>query len=101
MLSSCPTCGAVEPGKSAAAVLLGLVWGPMLGCSISMYGIAVRPDFDSAAHTGEAEDADGDGFVAESAGGDDCDDGDDEVYPEADEQLGDGVDSNCDGEDDT
>jgi hypothetical protein len=42
-------------------------------------------------------DADGDGYYAED---DDCDDGDDTIYPGAPEAAGDGVDSDCDGEDD-
>ena len=47
------------------------------------------------------EDLDGDGYVAEGAGGDDCNDDDGSVHPGAAETAGDGVDSNCDGEDDT
>ena len=43
-------------------------------------------------------DADGDGVDAEDYGGVDCDDGDPDVYPGADE-ICDGVDSDCDGED--
>jgi hypothetical protein len=46
----------------------------------------------------ELTDADGDGYYAEQ---DDCDDDDADVHPDADETPGDGIDSNCDGEDDT
>jgi hypothetical protein len=46
-------------------------------------------------------DADEDGYVSEDQGGDDCDDDDPSVHPDADEVPGDGLDSNCDGEDDT
>ena len=42
-------------------------------------------------------DADGDGFVAASVGGLDCDDGDAGVWPGADELLASGVDEDCDG----
>ena len=41
-------------------------------------------------------DADGDGFVSIAQGGDDCDDGNPDVYPGATEVC-DGVDNNCDG----
>ena len=40
-------------------------------------------------------DADGDGYVADVAGGDDCDDTDADVYPGSLE-IADGIDSNCD-----
>ena len=43
-------------------------------------------------------DNDGDGYTPEDG---DCDDNNPEVNPGADETPGDGVDSNCDGEDDT
>ncbi|MDP6932343.1 MAG: MopE-related protein, partial [Myxococcota bacterium] len=45
-------------------------------------------------------DADADGFDSENAGGDDCDDEDEDVYPEAEDEWYDGVDANCDGIDD-
>lgn len=41
-------------------------------------------------------DADGDGFDSVETGGSDCDDGDADIHPEADERC-DGVDTNCDG----
>jgi hypothetical protein len=42
-------------------------------------------------------DADGDGYVAEVAESDDCDDGDEDVNPGATETC-DGIDNNCDGD---
>ena len=43
-------------------------------------------------------DNDGDGWAAEEG---DCDDNNPDIHPEAREIAGDGVDSNCNGEDDT
>jgi hypothetical protein len=45
-------------------------------------------------------DADGDGFLSEAAGGDDCDDNDATVHPGANETWYDGIDSDCAGDDD-
>jgi hypothetical protein len=44
-------------------------------------------------------DVDGDGFDARAAGGNDCDDFDDEIHPGATEVPRDDVDQNCDGDD--
>jgi len=58
-----------------------------------------RPDSGfTFVDTSSTEDADGDGYSPSSG---DCDDTVASVHPTADETLGDGVDSNCDGEDDT
>ncbi len=46
------------------------------------------------------KDADGDGFADQDCGFDDCDDSDPTINPAAPEAPGDGVDSNCDGDDD-
>lgn len=46
------------------------------------------------------QDADGDGYLAEYAGGEDCDDGDPAVNPGVTETWYDGIDANCDGADD-
>ncbi|MCB9674797.1 MAG: putative metal-binding motif-containing protein [Alphaproteobacteria bacterium] len=45
-------------------------------------------------------DADGDGYLAVSVGGTDCDDADDGVHPGAQDPWYDGVDANCDGRSD-
>jgi hypothetical protein len=45
-------------------------------------------------------DNDGDGYDAIEVGGDDCDDDDDDVHPDADDAWYDGVDSDCAGNDD-
>ncbi len=44
-------------------------------------------------------DADSDGYQDENCGGDDCDDSNADIHPNADDPCGDGVDQNCDGTD--
>ncbi len=87
---TCPHCGALAPGvrvPSAAAALLGLA---LAGCpdpnkdAVALYGV-------------EATDEDGDGWLSTE----DCDDADETIHPEAEETPGDGIDSNCNDEDDT
>ena len=43
-------------------------------------------------------DADSDGHLKESCGGDDCDDSDSNTYPGATEDCADGGDNDCDGD---
>ncbi|MCB9744283.1 MAG: putative metal-binding motif-containing protein [Alphaproteobacteria bacterium] len=95
---SCPHCGATlkvcQRGyvKTAAAALMGFA-AMSAGCvGQPKYGM---PD---TAIDSVVEDADGDGFTV-AAG--DCDDDNADVHPDAEETAGDGVDSNCDGSDDT
>ena len=94
---ACPSCGANWPAVTAstAVVLLGLV---LAGCGTSqaLYGVVVT---DRGGDT-SGQDRDGDGFVGEDGGGDDCDDDNEDVNPDAAETPGHGLDSNCDGEDD-
>lgn len=59
-----------------------------------------RPTIEIPLAGTAGEDADGDGYSAEYAGGDDCDDGNPSVNPGEDEVWYDGVDANCDGADD-
>jgi hypothetical protein len=47
---------------------------------------------------GGCDDSDGDGYGAESCGGYDCDDGDDNINPGEDEICNNGKDDDCDGE---
>ena len=97
---ACPNCNApTSPGRCAhcgldarrgalsgfrAVTLLGL--GLIAtSCAQAEYGVIMTLD-----------DADGDGYSTL----DDCNDADDTVFPGAQEIAGDGVDSDCDGEDD-
>ena len=93
----CPHCAQPSSVPSSAALLLSLV----LSCSedsdsgkdsasttpVPLYGVSYTVD------------ADGDGFLSEDSGGDDCDDTDPDVHPGADDPAGDGVDADCDGAD--
>lgn len=90
---ACPHCGgsACRSGLSKSAILLGFAL--VAGCD------KVDTDTgDPQAEYGVAiVDADEDGYDA----GSDCNDDDATIHPDADETPGDGVDSDCDGEDDS
>jgi hypothetical protein len=101
--SVCPHCGAdcalsrgsALPSLSpaAAALMVGLAATGCIGTgdggdAVALYGV---PD------TGYV-DNDGDGYSVRDG---DCDDDDDAIHPEAEETAGDGIDSNCNDEDDT
>ncbi|MEE2751655.1 MAG: putative metal-binding motif-containing protein [Myxococcota bacterium] len=128
--NECPHCGAVVSGgggrllKTAGAAMLGLTLSA--GCDQPQpdYGIPdtgdtgeAQPDYGvpdtgetgigedtgpsdlyGVPDTGMYTDQDGDGYT-EADG--DCDDSDASIHPGAQETPGDGVDSNCDGNDDT
>ena len=100
--TECPHCGtsiASGGGKlltTAAAAMLGL----SVGACQSAYGVgdsASQAEY-GVADTGMLVDDDGDGY-SETDG--DCDDANADIHPDAEETAGDGVDSNCDGEDDS
>ncbi|MSP54147.1 MAG: hypothetical protein EXR69_00845 [Myxococcales bacterium] len=107
---SCPFCAAsiARPAAgpmrlpTAASIALGLGLSGCIGTSslVAAYGAAPTDRADTAEETGGV-DADADGYYAVSSGGTDCNDEDATVHPEATETAGDGLDSNCDGEDDT
>jgi hypothetical protein len=93
-VSSCPHCLSRFPSTSsriptAAALLMGL---GMAGCDQAVEDIYGVPNFDTAFRADE----DGDGFSVV----DDCDDEDSSIYPGAEEIPGDGIDQNCNGDDD-
>ena len=91
----CAHCGAKRCRNhqlSTAAFLLGLaVAAP--GCMFE----PTQSDYTGAS-TEDMADDDDDGWTV---GGGDCDDVDPDVNPDATETPGDGVDSNCNDEDDT
>lgn len=100
----CPHCGekhaCTRRALSPQAAMLGLsLMAP--GCFLNN----THSDYTGAATGGggwdsgtEYTDDDGDGYSEDQG---DCDDADALRYPGAEETPGDGVDSNCDGEDDT
>ena len=111
-LSSCHHCGGFVPAGAEAC--------PHCDNSLSVKGMSLNrfARFFMATTAGSAfcltlmacygappcedgTDPDNDGYDAEGACTiEDCNDDDDTVFPGADEIAGDGVDSNCDGEDD-
>ena len=68
-------------------------WSLLLGSGLSA---CANPTEDARPAYGvDIVDMDGDGFSVEQ----DCDDEDPDINPDAEEILDDGIDSNCDGED--
>ncbi|MEY3210918.1 MAG: putative metal-binding motif [Pseudomonadota bacterium] len=96
---ACPHCGTKlrDCGlrHTAAAALMGLA---LVGCGDKdPSDSAAAPEY-GVADTSYLADADDDGVTI---GDGDCNDDDAAVNPGATETAGDGVDSNCDGSDDT
>ena len=97
----CPRCAegsSATPGLPKPSLRLTTLMG--LGLNVAVFGCV--SDKYGMGETGfgadeGAADMDGDGYDEY----DDCDDDDPDIHPEAEETPGDGVDSNCDGNDDT
>ena len=106
MLKPCSTCGTPTHSERSCAHCQAAPMGsatPLLAGAIALLGLGLGACTDSSvvALYGVPDsgyvDADADGVPAR----DDCDDENADIYPDAPETAGDGVDSNCDGEDDT
>ncbi len=77
---------------------------PCLAGNVCRDGLTCDTGLDGGTCVAEGDcqepDADGDGFAADRCGGDDCDDGDPAINPDADENCTNGVDDDCDGDTD-
>src|SRR6187200_707628 len=93
---ACPHCGSSPVGRTAAAALLGLGLIGLPAC-VSMYGLEVTDKHRGDTADTAVVDLDRDGWGADE----DCAPDDPSIHPEAEETPGDGVDSDCDGADDT
>jgi hypothetical protein len=93
---TCPHCSHGERRKRGTSLSAAFLLGAM-GVACDLTSNETQPLYGAAMDTGEM-DMDGDGFTPNNG---DCDDMDESIHPEAEEILDDGVDQNCDGEDNT
>lgn len=93
--------GDVVQSAAAYGVSASISSGGGMGGAGGMGGMGGDSTGSAAAYGVPATDADQDGYFDQNFGGDDCDDTNAQIHPGAVETAGDGVDSNCDGQDDT
>ncbi len=87
---------------SGSSVTLNLLYTPTGAQILAGFIIIISDDPDTPnASIGMVGlppgDNDGDGFITDVGGGDDCNDEDAAIYPDAEDLWYDGIDSNCDG----
>jgi hypothetical protein len=73
----------------------------LVGCKSGGHAPGGGGDDSEVNDTGTSSDADGDGYLPKSAGGNDCDDANASVHPGAYDRPNDGIDGDCDGADRT
>ena len=111
--TACPVHGSAQKSISMTGIALATLLG-LTACgdedkdtsaddtSVTDTSVDIEDDTAIAVMYGVPDtaswDNDGDGYTPDDG---DCDDGNADVNPGAEETPGDGVDSNCDGEDDT
>jgi hypothetical protein len=100
--TSCTTDAECAGGSACAAVWrcepeFGCSFVSPLDCDDADACTDDRCDEGAGGCVHDPVDRDGDGFVGEACGGDDCDDAADSVSPDADEICANGVDDDCSG----
>ena len=97
----CSTCGTLVPGDVCPHCSAPLAASSRRGIApaVALLGLSLLAGGCQTTHAlygVEVSDNDNDGYFE----GEDCDDNDPDIHPGAEETAGDGVDSNCDGQDD-
>lgn len=95
-MNVCNKCGELSRGTTCSHCG-GRLWRVVVPTTLAAIGIVAMTGCvkSVAVYGAPAIDEDGDGYYD----GEDCDDQDADIYPGAPETPGDGVDSDCDGED--
>lgn len=91
----CTSCGApIDEGAEVRPLTMMIMGLSLAGCPV----YDIQPEYGIAISDTGFTDNDGDGFSPRDG---DCNDNSPTIHPEAEEIPEDGVDANCNGEDDT